>query len=776
MIAAASRLTDTQRHRLVVRGQVQGVGFRPYVYRLAAELGLGGWVENDGAGVTMEVQGTAARLDAFRHRLHQVPPPAQIATVEQTVLMASEPARSFVIRDSRGGAARCTVAVDSAVCEECLRELFQPGNRRYRYAFIACPRCGPRFSLTRELPFDRAGTSMAAFDLCDDCRREYCAPGDRRFHAQVTACPACGPQLRFLDGDGRECKEPDPLAAALALLHAGCIVAVKGIGGFHLLCDARNAEAVAELRRRKGREAKPLAVMAANAGSVAPFAWVSAVEGRWLESPERPIVLLDKRPGCDAALPGVAPQVAQLGVMLPYAPPHYLLFHGAAGRPCGRDWLDAPQPLLLVCTSANISGEPLLTDDRQVRERLRGLADAFLCHDREIVRRCDDSVLRLDDNTPRFIRRARGFVPRPIPLRTGGASLLALGGDFKNTFCLTRGDQAFVSEHNGDLDNAAARRALEESMRRWLTSLEIKPQAVVHDLHPDFFTTRLAQRLAAEREIPCLAVQHHHAHVASVVAEAGLGVPVLGVALDGFGLGDDGGLWGGELLGLDGAGCRRLGHLRPLAMPGGERAAREPWRLAASALYALGRKDEILRRWPHQGQTLIQLLDRQVNAPLTSSAGRWFDAVAALLGVSAFNRYEGEAAMRLEALARGHGPVAAGPEDYRVEADGSLDLLPLIERLLHSADAAHGAALFHSGLAAALADWVQQTAAREGVRDVVLNGGCFMNALLARDLRTHLTRAGLAVHQARQLPANDGGLSIGQAWIGRARLAAAGHG
>jgi len=770
-------LTDVRRHQLVVRGQVQGVGFRPYVYRLAAELGLSGWVENGGAGVRIEVQGPAERLHTFGVRLHDAPAPARIVSVQQSARAARAPAEGFVIAPSRSGAAGTALAPDLAMCGDCLAELFQPGNRRGHHAFMACARCGPRFSLTRAVPFDRANTSMAAFQCCDDCRREYQDPHDRRFHAQVIACPLCGPRLRFHEGDGAAGEASDPIAAAVAVLCAGGILAAKGVGGFHLLCNARDPVAVAELRRRKGREAKPFAVMVLNPESVSDWAQWNAGERRWLEAPERPIVLLDKRPGCDRALAGIAPEVAELGVMLPYAPLHYLLFHHVAGRPTGHEWLAALQPLLLVCTSANLNGEPLLSDDRQALQQLRGIADAYLCHDRAIEQRCDDSVMRLDDGAPCFVRRARGFVPRPIRLDAAGPSLLAVGADLKNTFCLTRDDEAYVSQHNGDLITSVGRRALEENLGQWLAALGAAPQVVVHDRHPDFFTTRLAQRFAAERGLPCLPVQHHHAHIAAVAAEAGLHDAMLGVALDGFGLGDDGGLWGGELLRVEGWQHRRLGHLQPLALPGGERAAREPWRMAASALHALGRVQDIPRHCPYPGrETVLEMLVKRVNAPFTTSAGRWFDAAAAVLGIAAYSSYEGQAAMRLEALARRHGPVTPSRDDYHLEPEGVLNLLPLIGRLAREEDAGYGAALFHATLAAALGDWVAAAAGREGLCNVVLNGGCFMNALLGRGLRANLQRAGLNVYQARQLPPNDGGLSLGQAWIGRAWLAAGGSG
>ncbi len=765
------------RHRIVVRGQVQGVGFRPFVYRLATELGLHGWVCNCGAGVEMEVQGSLADLQVFAARLRsEAPPAARIGAVEQSAIAVEGMPPSFFIAPSQGSAPRTVIVPDAALCTECLGELFDPGDRRYGYPFISCIHCGPRFTLTRTLPFDRANTGMAAFAPCPACQREYEDSGDRRFHAQANACPDCGPRLSFHDDEGIATAEPDAVAAAVTAILAGRIVALKGLGGFHLLCDARNAAAVACLRLRKGREAKPFAVMAANIASLAPWTRCDEEQRRLLESAAHPIVLLEKDTECDTALAGVAPDVAHLGAMLPYTPLHYLLFHQAAGRPAGTAWLRQPQTLLLVCTSANVGGEPLVTDNREAFDRLRGMADCFVVHDRDIAQRCDDSVMQVADDGPLFMRRARGFVPQSITLPHAGPAVLALGGDLKNTICLTRGDQAYVSQHNGDLDNGAACRVLEETLARWLTALDIAPQCVAHDLHPDFFSSRLARRFAAERNLPCVAVQHHHAHIAAVTAEQGLVGPVLGIALDGFGLGDDGSPWGGELLRVEGAQYRRIGQLLPLALPGGDRAAREPWRMAAAALHALGRDDEIRRRFPYPGvEIVMEMLDKKLNAPLTGSAGRWFDAVAGLLGIAEPSSYEGQAAMRLEALALRHGPVTPDKDDYRLEPDGVLNLLPLIDRLAREHDAAYGAALFHATLAAALGEWVRSAAESESLRDVVVNGGCLMNGVLRQALSAELRAAGLNVHMARCVPPNDGGLSLGQAWVAMIATTASHH-
>ncbi|MDG4549454.1 MAG: carbamoyltransferase HypF [Candidatus Contendobacter sp.] len=752
-----------------IRGQVQGVGFRPFVYRLAHDLRLGGWVRNDAAGVAIEAQGPATALERFLAALRQPPPLARIDEVRTATLPTSGGVEGFVIHASQAGPALAEITPDVAVCAACLAELFDPTDRRYRYPFINCTHCGPRYTITRALPYDRPNTSMAGFPLCPDCAREYHDPADRRFHAQPVACPVCGPRLSLRDAQGRLVAVADAVAATLGRLQDGAIMALKGLGGFHLACDARNAAAVARLRQRKQREAKPFAVMAANLTSLAPWVECNEPEQRLLEAPERPIVLLRQRAGVDAALAGVAPGMDRLGAILPYTPLHYLLFHQAAGRPDGDGWLGRPWPLLLVMTSANPGGEPLVIDDGEAFARLAGIADGFLTHDRAIVARCDDSVRFWRPSGAAFVRRARGEVPRRIALPASGPPVLACGGWLKNTLCLTRDAQAYLSPHIGDLDNAAACHALEEMAGRLLDTLRIAPERVACDRHPDFYSSRFAAAFAAERGLPRVTVQHHHAHIAAIAAEHGLNRPVLGLALDGVGLGDDGGHWGGELLRVDGASCRRLGSLRPLPLPGGDRAAREPWRMAAAVLHVLGRGEEIPRRWPGPlAEPVRRLLERNgdVHCPLTSSAGRLFDAVAALLGVRRISNYEGQAAMALEALAGSHGPTEPLADGYRLTEDGQLDLLPLLVWLADRAtEPALGAARFHVTLALALADWVAHAARREGVTDIALSGGCFLNRLLSVQARDRLEQNHLRVHEALQAPPNDGGLSLGQAWI-----------
>lgn len=835
--ASAAALDNVQRmqRRLRVTGIVQGVGFRPFVWHLANELKLAGWVRNDAAGVEVLVEGEPAQIETFTRRLPlEIPPLAKVRDLAWNDGPATGEQTGFDIVESGAGQAATLIGPDTAVCPDCLAEMFAPADRRWRYAFINCTHCGPRYTLTRGLPYDRPQTSMAAFPLCPDCKREYRNPADRRFHAEPTACPVCGPGLwveglpspaggggvggegRVLASQGKDSlspalppggREQDSTADALHRLQAGQILAIKGLGGFHLACDARDAAAVQTLRERKNREEKPFAVMAANLASIADWVEISPAEAELLQSPERPIVLLRKKPGADAALPGIAPGLAWLGVMLPYTPLHWLLFHEAAGRPAGTEWMDRPQDLVLVMTSANPGGEPLVIRNDEAVERLAGIADGVLMHDRDIVVRCDDSVVRcvaeISPSPPlkrgeanlQFIRRARGYTPRAIRLARSGPPVLSLGGYLKNTICVTRGDEAFVSQHIGGLDNPATCAMLMEVTQHLLDILQVKPEAVAHDLHPDFFASRHALELAEQWGVPAIAVQHHHAHIAAVAAEHGIRAPILGLALDGVGLGSDSSAWGGELLRVEGASFSRLGHLSPLALPGGDKAAKEPWRMAAAALFKLGRTDEIPRRFPGQplARQLHVMLEHDVHCPPTTSLGRWFDAAAGLLGAREVMAYEGQAAMLLEGLAEQGGEVAAWAEGYRITESvipayilerenagtqvntdwtpacagvtAQLDLLPLLARLADETDPARGAALFHATLAQALADWTERASRREGLTTVALGGGCFLNHILSRNLGRLLGERGLTVLEARQAPPNDGGLSLGQAWV-----------
>ena len=751
-----------------VSGQVQGVGFRPFVFRLAQELGLAGWVRNDNEGVEIAVEGGQSQVMQLISRLQSEPPVmARVEKVTHDITQATGTLRGFNITASKTGKIQTGIAPDMGICPDCLAELFDPADRRYRHPFINCIHCGPRYTLTARLPYDRANTSMAKFAQCPACQHEYDNPGTRRFHSQPNACPACGPSLQLYDEHWQVISTDNPISTVAEKILSGQIVAIKGIGGFHLVCDARNAAAIAKLRSGKQRQEKPFAVMVLNRLSASHYAHFPEHEASLLEVSERPIVLFRKSANCDAELRGVAPGLNSIGLILPYTPVHYLLFHELLGKPKGMDWLHQATPLVLVMTSANPGGEPLVINDIEARASLTALADAFLSHNRDILHRCDDSILKWQDNAAAFIRRARGYTPRRIVLPFAGPSILACGAWLKNTVCLTRGNEAFVSQHIGDLDHAGARQMLDETVAHLCHILDIKPQAVAHDLHPDFYSTQFAQAYAAQHGLPIFAVQHHHAHIAAICAEHQVVEPVLGLALDGVGLGTDGNAWGGELLRVEGANFQRLGNLAPLTMPGGDRAAREPWRMAAAVLFDIDRAEEITRRFPAQAgaQLLVGMLQRQLNCPATSGMGRYFDVAAGLLGINEIQGYEGQAAMLLEGLAEQHGKVAPLADGYTITAEKILDFRPLLTMLADCKDTAYGAAIFHETIAEGLIAWVSQAAAQSKINDVALGGGCFLNNLLSNALIEGLATKGMRVLTARQLPPNDGGISLGQASI-----------
>ena len=765
-----------------VRGTVQGVGFRPFVWRLARELGLRGEVRNDGAGVLVRAWGDSATVDALARRiLAEAPPLARIESLHRRVL--KEPARAgdFRIVASVGDEVHTGVAPDAAACAACLAEIGDPRARRYRHAFANCTHCGPRLSIVRAIPWDRANTSMAAFAMCHACGTEYGNPADRRFHAQPIACPACGPRVWLADVDGRAVDPGalgavDAIAAASRLLAAGHILALKGIGGFHLACDAHSERAVAQLRLSKQRPAKPFALMARDAGVIARYARLDAAQTACLRSPAAPIVLLEAHAE-HALAPAIAPGQRTLGFMLPYSPLHQLLFAD----------LDTP----LVMTSGNRSDEPPCICNEEARQRLAGVADYWLLHDREIVNRLDDSVLRFADGAPRLLRRARGYAPAPIALHRDFAAapeLLALGGELKSTVCLLRAGQAVPSQHLGDLGNAATSDEFEITIARYLDLYRLRPELLVVDAHPDYRSRRHGEAWSGRAGITLLTAQHHHAHVASALAENGRAPdapPVLGVVLDGMGYGSDGTLWGGEFLLADYRECRRLGHLAATALPGGSRAMVEPWRNAWAQIERATGTGIFLARWGGlefarwlAGKplaTLGSMLRQGLNCPPSSSCGRLFDAVAAVLGICRDGiGYEGQAAIELEALAGGARRETAGYAfACHTGADPCvLDPAPLWEQIF--ADLGRGvarsviAARFHHGLAAAVAALAEQLAAAHGLDTVALSGGVFQNRLLLEGVAGRLRGSGLAVLAQREVPANDGGLSLGQAAIGAA--------
>ncbi len=752
-----------ERRAISIRGLVQGVGFRPFVHRLATRLDLRGFVRNQTGGVLVEVEGDDVALDRFLDELSTRPPPtAEIDAVRWT----SRPPRGdpgFRIEPSDVvGAGEVVLAPDVAVCDDCLAELFDPRDRRFRYPFLSCARCGPRFTIIRGAPYDRERTTMASFPLCGACRAEYHDPADRRFHAEATACPACGPRLSALDDQGRTTACDEPLAAAVATLRRGGIVAIKGLGGYHLACVASDARAVAELRCRKRRDAKPFAIMVRDTAAARLVVAMNSVEEELLTSRRRPIVLLRKLKGGRAA-DAVAPGARDLGVMLPYTPLHALLTAEFGSTP-------------LVMTSGNLSDEPIAYEDDDARARLAGVADLILTHDRPIRMRCDDSVTRVVAGREMPVRRARGDAPRPLELPIAcERPVFAAGGQMKATFALGRGRVAVVSHHLGDLDHYEAYRSYAETVAHYERLFDVRPEVAAHDLHPDYASTRFAIERHPGRTT---AVQHHHAHVASCMAEHGLDGPVIGVAFDGSGYGADGAVWGGEVLVADYTTFRRAAHLRYVAMPGGEQAIREPWRqalahledAAAGCVPALSGIDERARA------AVSRQVERGFNAPMTSSVGRLFDAVAAIAGVRTRVDYEGQAAIELEALATDADDAGVYPFAIEPGACRVIDTRPLIAAAAEDARAGAAAGLiarrFHATLVEIVAAVCARSAAEIGLRTVVLSGGVFMNALLTAATVARLERAGFRVCLQRRVPTNDGGLALGQLAVAAARLAA----
>lgn len=736
-------MADIERLRILIKGQVQGVGFRPHVYRVAQHLNLTGWVQNNTIGVLIEVQGLSAS-SFLSQLLTSLPPLAKVHSIETSNLALIANENHFLIIESqKTGASRGIISPDISPCFDCLRELFNPDSRYYYYPFLNCTQCGPRFSITKELPYDRCQTSMGEFTLCLSCKRDYSSPENRRYHAQPTACKDCGPELSV-----------SIQAIAQALLE-GKIIALKGVGGYQLLCDARNNEAIQRLRQRKNREAKPLALMVLNCTSAEPFVTISDKEKDILTSQARPIVLLKKK---QELLPEIiAPGLSCLGVMLPSSPLHYLLFHALAGYPEELKWLDEFHSWILVATSANIAGNPLMIEDEKAHKELIAIADLVISYNRQVVTRVDDSVIRLINNEPRFIRRARGFSPISVQLPFSIPSTLALGGHLKNTFCITRGNEAFISQHIGSLTNKETIDFFHESLSHWMRFLDIRVERIACDLHPDFYTTSLATNY----NLPVISVQHHHAHLAAVAAEYHILEPALGIVLDGYGYGWDGQAWGGELLLLENTQIQRLGHFYPIPQPSGERAIHEPWRMAAAILHCLQKEDEIVRRFfdkPHVSE-FVKLLKKS-HLPTTSSCGRLFDATSALLGINTMSQYEGQAPMQLESL-------VTNPEVFEggwTFVGNQFNLLPAFRQLLEM-DSRRGANVFHGTLIAGLADWIIAHVKKTAIKQVLLSGGCFLNQVLAEGLIKQLEQSGLNVYLPQQVPVNDGGISLGQAWL-----------
>jgi hydrogenase maturation protein HypF len=766
-----------RRTRVRVEGIVQGVGFRPFVHALAGRLGLAGLVGNDAAGVFVEVEGTGEAVERFLEALSREAPP--LAVIERVTATPLAPAGAvgFAIAPSQAGGERQTlISPDTATCADCLRELADPADRRHRYPFINCTNCGPRFTIVRDVPYDRPATTMASFAMCADCAREYHDPGDRRFHAQPVCCPACGPTLRLLDREGRAA-HADPLAEAGARLRGGAVVAVKGLGGYHLAADATCEPAVASLRGRKHREDKPFAVMVADLAAARRLCLVDPVEEAMLTGPRRPIVLLRRRPEgqnepqapdqrpADGVAASVAPGNRSLGVMLPYTPLHHLLL-AEVGRP-------------IVLTSGNVSDEPIAYRDDEAMERLAGIADWFCVHDRPIHVRADDSVVRAFRGRELPLRRSRGFAPQPLALPWPfPRHVLACGAELKHTFCLAKGDHAFLSHHIGDLENYETFRSFAEGVGHFRRLFAVEPEVVAHDLHPEYLSTKYALELDG---VELEGVQHHHAHVAACLADNGEAGPVIGVAFDGLGYGTDGQLWGGELLVADLEGFRRAGHLEVIPMPGGAAAIKEPWRMAAAWLdTALGgqvpERLAVVGRNLDRWEQVVALARSGTASPSTSSVGRLFDAVAAILGVRDVVNYEGQAAVELEQLADPGEPAAyparVGEHGGLLRLHGSDLVGAVVEALEDGAPAPVVAARFHNGLVAATVAACEALRETTGLATVALSGGVFQNLLLSERTVARLEERGFRVLVHSRVPPNDGGISLGQAAVAGARTRA----
>jgi len=772
---------EVRRH-IEVSGIVQGVGFRPYVYRLATERDLTGTITNTPMGVTIEVQGPRESVEDFVSRLpREAPTLARITDVAVREMPCNGDTEFRIIASQRGTAVRTLISPDVATCDDCLHELLDPADRRYRYPFINCTNCGPRFTIVRDIPYDRPRTSMAGFPMCPACQAEYDDPLNRRFHAQPNACWDCGPQLELWDKDGRRITDCNPITASVDAVMAGLVVAVKGLGGFHLAADATNSAAVTLLRERKRRVEKPFAIMVPDVRTAEDFCELRAAERAALLSIQRPIILLRRKSSAPIA-DEVAPFNRYLGVFLPYTPLQHLLFCEAKLK-------------ALVMTSGNLSEEPIAIDNDEARSRLHGLADYFLVHNREILLRCDDSVVRALESTAfnrkgreggakdaekiQQLRRSRGFVPVPVFLREQISSILAVGGELKNTICLTKGKHAFLSQHIGDLENLEGYGFFGEAVEHLQKILEIRGEVIAYDLHPDYFSTKWALRQSGSQLV---GVQHHHAHIASCMAENHLEGSVIGFALDGTGYGTDGNIWGGEALVVSYKDFERAAHFEYIAMPGGAAAIREPCRMAVSYLAHHFGRDFLQMKLPFAAalgpkvELLLQMLDRRVNSPLTSSCGRLFDAVAALVGIRHEVNYEAQAAIELEmAIGDFPDPASYPLELVRDQDQWIIGTRPLFEVLIR--DLVSGthpgliSARFHNGLIEVLGRVATLLRERTGLNRVCLSGGTFNNLYLAQHLQAQLAENGFEVFSQREVPCGDGGLSLGQAMIAAHNIA-----
>jgi hydrogenase maturation protein HypF len=748
--------------KVYIEGIVQGVGFRPFIFKLANELGLKGYIYNDTNGVYIEIEGEESLIDEFIKLIPEKAPPLalveRILTEDTQVKGYSE----FFIEKSKGGEEKFVlISPDVSTCDDCLRELFDPSDRRYRYPFINCTNCGPRFTIIVDVPYDRPKTTMAVFKMCQECEREYHDPSNRRFHAQPNACPVCGPSLKLFDNNLKEICCDDPIKEVAEILKDGFIVAIKGLGGYHLACDALNDEAVSELRRRKMRIEKPFAIMIPDVDWLDKICDYNEVELKLLTSIQRPIVLIRKKRNCPIAYE-VAPRNSYLGVMLPYTPLHHLLMRE----------INLP----LVMTSGNLTEEPIAYKDDDAFERLGKIADFFLVHNREIHMRCDDSVSAVIAGKPVVLRRSRGYVPYPVKLQfEAKKQVLAVGGHLKNTFCFLKGRYAFLSHHIGDLENWATLKSLIEGVEHFKKLFDLKPEVLAYDMHPEYLSTKFALELDVEVKVP---VQHHHAHVASCMAENGLSGPVIGIAFDGTGYGTDGKIWGGEFLVAQMSKFERFAHFDYVPLPGGEVAIKEPWRMALSYLmYSFGDDFQSIEipfvkflneNWS-KVKILLKMIDRGINSPMTSAVGRLFDAVSAICSVRLRVNYEAQAAMEFQMLA---------DEDesgvYEFEIIDSMKpwrisfkqgIREIVHDIESGIDVSKIAGKFHNTIARIVCEVAKKMKSETGINDVVLSGGVFQNALLVKKAISELEKAGFRVYTHSKVPPNDGGLSLGQAVV-----------
>ena len=748
-----------KRARYLFTGIVQGVGFRPFIYRLAVRQGLAGFVQNRPDGVLVEVEGTPPAIDSFFSSVsRELPPLANITGVASSEIAVTGDTEFKIIISNNEGQGDVHIAPDSAVCADCLKELFDPACRRFRYPFINCTNCGPRLTIINDIPYDRVHTSMACFLLCPQCRTEYENPGNRRFHAEPNACPVCGPQLELRDADGETIPCEDPVERAIELIAAGNVLAIKGLGGFHLCVDATSDEAVKKLRSRKYREEKPLAIMVRDIEQARLIAEINDEEKALLSSVQRPIVLLKKKKN-DRISTFVAPFVSSLGIMLPYAPLHYLLLENKL--------------LALVMTSANQVDEPICISNREAQNRLKGIADYFLVHNRDILVRCDDSIAFVTGGKPQLLRRSRGYAPRPLILKESFPAVLALGPQLKTTQCILKDNFAFLSPHIGDMETPQARDFFHESVALMKRITQSDPQIIACDYHPAYYSTRVAQEL---KEVRIVHVQHHHAHIVSCMAENQIDGDVIGLAMDGTGFGLDGNAWGGEFLIANLTQFQRFGHLQYFVLPGGQKAIHEPWRIGVSLL-----RQAYGKSWPEiasrlkltPDQTNFELLDKiietRLNSPISSGMGRLFDGVAAIMGLRRRVSFEGQAAMELEAKAKSAGVVLPfeilrNPDESYI-LDVSAAIRAIVENMFSGKSIEEIASAFHSTLAAAFAAMSFEMRKLTGNNRVALSGGCFQNRVILEGTVAELKKNSFDVYYHSQIPANDGGVSLGQAVI-----------